>query len=223
MNPYFSLQNLSFSYNDKSIFNEINLEIQRNEVTVISGENGTGKTTLCKILFGLLTQYKGNIAFEEKDFLSIDQTYITSKIAYIQEQTQNNLLGATPNEDLAIWQHKFQKKDNDQFKETRDAILKRSDIKEQAEKPIWALSAGQQKRVVLASLLFNKEKFWILDDPLFSLDSKGINILLSILAQHKLSGSGACIATQRPKTFSLVADRIYEIKDTTIEQIAGNR
>jgi len=58
----------------------------------------------------LLLSFSGNIQFEEKDFASIDQSYITSKMVYIQEQTQNNLLGSTPDEDLAIWQHKFQKR-----------------------------------------------------------------------------------------------------------------
>jgi len=221
MKPIFSLQNVCFSYEQNRIFDSLNLDIFREEVTVISGENGTGKTTLCKILFGLQGQFSGNIIFEEKDCAALEDDYLPSKISYVQEQTVQNFIGSTPDEDLAIWQHKFRKKDTEKLKEERYTILERFDLKYISDKPLWELSAGQQKRVVLASLLLNTHKFWILDDPLFSLDSKGINTLLSILAQHKLSGSGAIIATQRPQTFSLIADRMYEIRDTKIEQTVG--
>ena len=221
MKPFFSLQNVSFSYDDNCIFETINLDFFRQEVIVISGENGTGKTTLCKILFRLYKQFSGDILFEEKDLPGIDIDYITSKISFIQEQTQHGFLGATPDEDLAIWQHKFQRRDDETFKAKRNAIFERFGINHISNKPIWELSSGQQKMVVLASLLLNMHKFWILDDPLFSLDSNGINTLLSILAQHKLSGSGALIATQRPHIFSLVADSIYEIKGKKLSPVLG--
>ncbi len=223
MKPLFSVNHLSFFYDKKIIFDTIDLEIYRNEVTLISGENGCGKSTFCKILYKSLPEYSGTILFEEKNFQSFEQSYITSKMMYIQEQTQNNLLCSTPDEDLAIWQHKFQKKDNEILKEERTRIFERFGLKNVFEKPLWELSTGQQKRVVLAGLLLNKHKFWILDDPLFGLDNEGVNILLSILAQQKLSGIGALIATQRPKAFSLVADKVFEIADAHVTQIIGNK
>jgi len=223
MKPLFSINHLSFSYDKKIILDSIDLEIYRNEVTLISGDNGCGKSTFCKILNKILPEYSGTILFEEKNFQSIDQSYITSKMMYIQEQTQNNLLGSTPDEDLAIWQHKLQKKDNEILKEERAQIFERFGLKDVFEKPLWELSTGQQKRAVLAGLLLNKHKFWILDDPLFGLDNGGVNILLSILAQQKLSGIGALIATQRPKAFSLVADKVFKIADAHITQIIGNK
>lgn len=224
MKPLFSLNDLSFSYDeDKLIFDNIDLEIFRNEVTIISGENGSGKSTLCKILYKLLPSFSGNIQFEEKNFASIDQSYITSKMVYIQEQTQKNLLGSTPDEDLAIWQHKFRKKDGEEFNEERAHFLKRLGLHEIKHKPLWELSAGQQKRAVLAGLLLNKQKFWILDEPLYGLDNEGLKILLSILVQQKLEGIGALIATHRTKAFSLVADKVFEIKDANVKQLIGNK
>ena len=221
MKPLFSVNHLSFSFVKKIVFDTIDLEIYRNEVTLISGENGCGKSTFCKILYKSLCEYSGTILFEEKNFQPIDQSYISSKMIYIQEQTQNNLVGSTPDEDLAIWQHKLQKKDNEILKEERIQIFERFRLKDVFEKPLWELSTGQQKRAVLAGLLLNKHKFWILDDPLFGLDNEGVNILLSILAQQKLSGIGALIATQRPKAFSLVADKVFEIADAHVAEIIG--
>ncbi len=222
MKPLFSLENLSFSYNkDKHIFDIINLEIFRNEVTIISGENGSGKSTLCKILYKMLSADSDSILFEEKQLSTVDHSYIASKIVFVQEQVQDNLLGSTPDEDLAIWQHKFRKRDNKEFQEERSRILERFRLDTVQHKPLWEFSEGQQKRVVLSGLLLNKHKFWLLDEPLYGLDNEGVNILISIIAQQKLAGTGALIATHRTKAFSLVADKVLEISNRNINQIVG--
>ncbi len=222
MKPLFSLDNLSFSYDENElIFDKLNLDILRNEVTIISGENGSGKTTLCKILYKMLSADSKAISFEEKQFSTVDQSYIAAKILFVQEQVQNNLLGSTPDEDLAIWQHKFQKKDSKEFQEERARILERFGLDTVQHKPLWEFSEGQQKRTVLSGLLLNKNKFWLLDEPLYGLDNEGVNILISIIAQQKLAGAGALIATHRPKAFSLVADKVLEISTRNIHQIVG--
>ncbi|HHI88129.1 MAG TPA: ATP-binding cassette domain-containing protein [Candidatus Cloacimonetes bacterium] len=221
MKPLFSLRKLSFSYDEKIIFDNIDLEIFRNEVIIISGENGSGKTTLCKILYKMLSAGSDSILFEEKLLSAVDQSYIASKIVFVQEQVQNNLLGSTPDEDLAIWQHKFQKKDSKEFQEERARILERFGLDTVQHKPLWEFSEGQQKRAVLSGLLLNKHKFWLLDEPLYGLDNKGVNILISIIAQQKLAGAGALIATHRPKAFSLVADIVLEISNRSVHQIVG--
>lgn len=222
MKPLFSLDNFSFSYDEnKLIIDKLNLEIFRNEVTIISGENGSGKTTLCKILYKMLYAGSDSILFEEKQFSTVDQSYIASKIVFVQEQVQNNLLGSTPDEDLAIWQHKFRKRDNKEFQEERSRILERFRLDTVQHKPLWEFSEGQQKRVVLSGLLLNKHKFWLLDEPLYGLDNEGVNILISIIAQQKLAGTGALIATHRTKAFSLVADKVLEISNRNINQIVG--
>ncbi|MDP8226236.1 MAG: ATP-binding cassette domain-containing protein [Candidatus Celaenobacter polaris] len=221
MKPLFSLRKLSFSYDDKIIFDYIDLDIFRNEVTIISGENGSGKSTLCKILYKMLFADSDSILFEEKQFSIVDQSYIASKIVFVQEQVQDNLLGSTPDEDLAIWQHKFRKRDNKEFQEERSRILERFRLDTVQHKPLWEFSEGQHKRVVLSGLLLNKHKFWLLDEPLYGLDNEGVNILISIIAQQKLAGTGALIATHRTKAFSLVADKVLEISNRNINQIVG--
>jgi len=221
MKPLFSLRKLSFSYDDKIIFDYIDLDIFRNEVTIISGENGSGKSTLCKILYKMLFADSDSILFEEKQFSIVDQSYIASKIVFVQEQVQDNLLGSTPDEDLAIWQHKFRKRDNKEFQEERSRILERFRLDTVQHKPLWEFSEGQQKRVVLSGLLLNKHKFRLLDEPLYGLDNEGVNILISIIAQQKLAGTGALIATHRTKAFSLVADKVLEISNRNINQIVG--
>jgi len=221
MKPLFSLRKLSFSYDDKIIFDYIDLDIFRNEVTIISGENGSGKSTLCKILYKMLFADSDSILFEEKQFSIVDQSYIASKIVFVQEQVQDNLLGSTPDEDLAIWQHKFRKRDNKEFQEERSRILERFRLDTVQHKPLWEFSEGQQKRVILSGLLLNKHKFRLLDEPLYGLDNEGVNILISIIAQQKLAGTGALIATHRTKAFSLVADKVLEISNRNINQIVG--
>ena len=217
MKPLFSLNDLSFSYDGKtSVFDHINLDLMKDEVVLLTCENGSGKSTLCNILSKNITAGKGKFLFEEKEFSKIDRFYLFSKILYIKEQTQQNLLGATPEEDIAIWQHRFTNKDSKHLKEERAFILKKFKLDTIADKPLWECSAGQQKRTVLTSLLLNSHKYWILDEPLYSLDKEGSKILLSLLVHHKINRQGALIATNKPDTFAIVADRIIEVSAGTI-------
>lgn len=222
MKPLFSLNNFSFSYDGKaSILDHIDLDLRRDEVVILTGENGSGKSTLCNILSKNITGFRGNVLFEEKDFSRIAPSYLFSKIVYIKEQTQQNLLGATPYEDIAIWQHRFIHKYTKHLKEERAFILKKFELDTIADKPLWECSAGQQKRTVLASLLLQSHKFWILDEPLYSIDEDGRKILLSLLVQHKTHGKGAVIATNNPNAFSIIADRIIEISKSKITILFG--
>jgi len=217
MKPLFSLNDFSFSYNGKTyIFDHIDLDLMKDEIVLLTGENGSGKSTLCNILCKNIARFNGSIIFEEKEFTGIEPLYLFLKMLYIKEQTHQNLLGATPEEDIAIWQHRFIQKDTKHLKEERSFILKKFGLDKIAEKPLWECSAGQQKRTVLTSLLLNSHKYWILDEPLYSLDKEGSKILLSLLVHHKINRQGALIATNKPDTFAIVADRIIEVSAGTI-------
>ncbi len=222
MKPLFSLNNFSFSYGDKTpIFDQITLELVKDEVVLISGANGSGKSTLCNLLCKSISGFSGSLIFEEKNISRVDPFYLFSKIVFIKEHTQQNLLGATPDEDIAIWQQRFQQKDTKHLQEERSFILNKFGLDIVADKPLWELSAGQQKRTVLAGLLLNSHKFWILDEPLYSIDDAGIKKLLSLLVQHKTNGKGAFIATNNSDAFAIVADRIIEISKCKIITIFG--
>lgn len=76
-----SLTNVSFSYDKKSIFNELSLFIPKNRICFIMGNNGSGKTTLLKNIMGFLTPQKGTVLVAEKIVSDIDRHSLSKMIS----------------------------------------------------------------------------------------------------------------------------------------------
>jgi ABC-type transport system involved in cytochrome c biogenesis ATPase subunit len=164
-----SLKNLTFSYPDSdTIFSDLELNINQAEVTILKGENGSGKTTFCRLIMGLLHNYSGSIKLFDKEVGKLVTEQIADKIVYIKQEPADNIVAASAVEDLHIWQHKFSGgQDTEQIASALDYF----NLIPQAEQPVWELSSEQLKRIGLAALLLNRTKYWILDEPTAGLDN----------------------------------------------------
>lgn len=208
----YQLKNLSFKYSkDKVIFQNLELEIDFKKITLISGANGSGKTSLLRILSGLEKKYTGSLLLHNLELSNLNPQAIAKNIIYQKQEPLANIVATTPQEDLAIWLHKYQTQKDDllQIK----SVLEEFEILELIDTPIWKLSGGQTKRVGLAALLINRQKFWLLDEPSSGLDAALQQKLINILISRKKQKLGAIIVTHRLDLFSSIADNIIEIKD----------
>ena len=216
MEPMLNLDNFGLKYNsDKIIFEAVNQHIDPNKITLLTGTNGSGKTSLLRVLSGLHKKYSGDISLDGENIRDLSVAEIADKMIYLKQEPQANLVAATPREDLNIWLHKFTESSIDENL-ILDA-LKAFEMESMIDTPIWKLSGGQAKRIGLAALLLNKDKFWLLDEPTSGLDGKLQNKLLKILEEKKLNNSGALIVSHRLEIFSELADEIYQIEDRIIK------
>lgn len=217
MNIY--LEDISFSYNkEHQIFNKIDLTLNSDEITILMGANGSGKTTFCRLLSGLEKCHNGKLHFDNENINDIQRKDISQQIAYLKQEPLANIIAASPDEDLSIYQHKFKSYD-DHNQEIRSKALRSFHIDELSDKPIWELSSGQIKRVGLSSLLLNYDKYWILDEPLSSVDDRIISYFIKLLKQRKKEGLGALIVTHRDQIFKKIKDNILLIKKNQILRI----
>lgn len=217
MKPFYKINELSFSYSSgKEIFNKINLELDFKKITLLSGKNGSGKTTFCRLLTGLLNEFHGSILLEDKDLLELQVSKIAKKIVYIKQETLANIVASIPDEDLAIWQHKFRFKDNILFENKRLNALKYFNIYYLKNNPVWELSSGQIKRIGLSALLLNEDKYWILDEPFGSLDNKSVELLLHILDTRKKRMKGCLLITHQFDECKSITDRWLQIENKNI-------
>ena len=217
MKPIYKINELSFSYSsDKEIFKNINLELAFEKITLLSGKNGSGKTTLCRILSGVQKGFHGSIFLEDKELSELKISKVSKKIIYIKQETSANIVASIPDEDLAIWQHKFRFKDNTTFKYKRSNALKYFDIYNLKNDPVWELSSGQIKRIGLSSLLLNEDKYWILDEPFGSLDDKSVELLLHILDTRKKRMKGCLLITHQFQECKSITDRWLQIESKNI-------
>ena len=217
MKPIYKINELSFFYSsNKQIFRNSNLELTFEKITLLSGKNGSGKTTLCRLLSGLEKRFQGCILLENKNLSKIPVNIIAKKVVYLKQESLANVVAANPDEDLAIWQHKFRLNNNTTFEKRRSSALEYFDIYNFKDKPIWELSSGQIKRVGLSALLLNDEKYWILDEPFGSLDDKSVELLLHILDTRKKRMKGCLLITHQFQKCKSITDRWLQIENKNI-------
>ena len=219
MNIY-NIENLSFSYDEKRlIFENIDLQLDINKITLFDGINGSGKTTFCRLLSGLEKKYKGKIFLGNRELSKSSSPEISDKIVYLKQESFANIIAATPSEDIAIWKHKFQSKNFPEFEKEQLEALKEYNLEQFKDQPFWEMSGGQIKRVGLAGLLLNMDKYWILDEPVTGLENALIDILINILQKRKTEGKGALIISHRFEKFEQIVDNWLKIKDKKIIDI----
>lgn len=213
----YQIDQLSFSYNGiNTIFEDIDISLPHDEITLLDGVNGSGKTTFCRLLSGLEKEYSGKIILNDNTLSSLSISQVANEVTYIKQEPSANVVAATPDEDLAIWQHKFKQKiDNDSIS-TRDKALKNFYMNSFKDQPFWELSGGQVKRSGLAALLLNYDKYWILDEPVTGLDEKLVDIFVKILQKRKEEGKGALLITHQQKKFKHLIDSFLKIENKKI-------
>lgn len=185
-------QNISFSWNEKLIFDELTFDLSPGEILEIHGANGSGKSTLLRILSGLLEPDHGNVLWDGKSIFNFPEDY-RAQINYSGHQSilQPHL---TVYENLKL---ACALADSTPQEQTIRQTLSHLKLDYQANQPAFYLSAGQARRVNLARLLLNPSALWILDEPGDALDQEGHQFLLDLLHQHSQQGGIAVIATHQ--------------------------
>lgn len=202
------IKNLNKKFNDKVIFNNLNLTIEDGEMLAISGASGSGKTTLLNILGKLDKEYDGNIIIDNKNLKTITQTnYLRNTIGYLfQNYALADNLTVTRNLDFSL------KYSDDKSLEAKENALEMVglDPKEYLNKKIYTLSGGEQQRVALARLFLKLCSIILADEPTGSLDVKNRDIVLEILRKMNEHGKTVIVVTHDPYVLT-VCDRVIKI------------
>lgn len=88
MAPIMEIKKASFSYGDKEVFNNLNLEVKEGEMLCLVGPNGCGKTTLIECILGIQKLISGNVYVEGEDILKISHSIRAEKVAYIPQNME---------------------------------------------------------------------------------------------------------------------------------------
>lgn len=183
-----TIKNLCCIRGSRKLFSEIIFSLTGGECLYVRGENGSGKTSLLRILAGLASAETGEVLWKAQ------------KIKQSDEYFQNLLyLGHSPavkNELSAIENIKIQANlDSENIDEEKIYFaLKTFGLQGREKLPVGALSAGQKRRVLLSRLLLQKKTLWVLDEPFTALDTKAIENLLELMSSH-LAQNGIIIFT----------------------------
>jgi zinc transport system ATP-binding protein len=176
MNRQILIKNLSFSYGENLILENLNFEIFQNDYIAIIGPNGGGKTTLLKLLLGFLKPTSGTIEIE-------------GKIGYLAQYINFNMDMPINVFDITL-QGRLTKSKlfyTDEDKQIALEKLKLMGIEHLKERKIKDLSGGQRQRVLLSRALTKEPDILILDEPTASIDLEGQKEIYSLLKQLPLT------------------------------------
>lgn len=201
--------NLSKSFFRKNyIFRDINFEVKSGEVLGICGPNGSGKSTLLKIIIGLVKQSSGVVEWKIDDKKIDEDSYFDH---YGFAAPYLNLYEEfTPLELIAVLNRlRGLKLSSEQSIE----LLKKFYLAEHKNKAIRNFSSGMKQRMKLLTSLFHSPKVLILDEPSTNLDTKGIELVFSLIEHHKQQGGAVLLASNDESELSLCNNRIYVSKN----------
>lgn len=166
------IKNLDFAYDGEPVLEDINLSIQPLDFVAMVGPNGGGKTTLLKLLLGLLTPLRGTVRIDGKSPQAASQC-----IGYVPQNVNlNHSFPITAIDVVMMGQLDPQKPfSRRNASNRRDALaaLDRMGMAAYADKKIGLLSGGQRQRVFIARALVTAPKLLLLDEPTASIDTKG--------------------------------------------------
>lgn len=186
------VSNLTAIRDERVLFESLSFNIRSGELVQIEGRNGTGKTTLLRIVTGLADRDDGEIFWNQVNIEDDRESY-HSELLFLGHQTgiKREL---TAFENLNFYQavHGSSASKDDIYQAlTQVGLAGREDV------PVAKLSAGQQRRVALARLWLSEQQLWILDEPLTAIDKQGVKVLESLFLQHAEKGGIVVLTTHQ--------------------------
>lgn len=209
------VKNLSFSFDKRTIFENINFSIEKGDVLCILGPNGTGKTTLIKCLNGLYEVDSGEINVECKNIKSLSFSEISRYIGYIPQShilsfpfsvLEVVLMGRAPYINLTESPRK-------EDKEIAINSLKTLGIEDLKDKEYTNLSGGERQLVFLARILTQQPDILILDEPTSHLDFGNQIKLLEIIDELAKTGLAIIMSSHYPDHTFLSSTKVAIMKD----------
>lgn len=192
-------QAISHGRGERLLFKNLSLEVNSGEILYIQGANGTGKTTLLKVLSGILMPQEGNVYWGSVPLKACWPSYACQRLFIGHQDGLKTNLSVFENLEYAT-----RLAYNEAAPQLINAALQQMGLFKFSALPVTALSAGQRRRLAMARLLTIKAQLWILDEPFTSLDQMGVQQLQQLFKQH-ITQDGMIILTshQMPDEFEL--------------------
>lgn len=169
-----SVSEINFERYFAPVFQPVSFALEAGGLLLVTGTNGCGKTTLIRVLAGILHPTSGK--FTER----------TESMAYV-----GHYLGIK--DDLSVIENlRFMRDFLGTSNRSSNEVMKEVGLARVSEQLARTLSAGQRKRCALARLLLSNTDLWLLDEPYSNLDQEGVELVDRMLQAH-LQAGGACV------------------------------
>lgn len=213
-NKILEFENVSFAYDKEAVLNNISFSLDHGDYLGIIGENGTGKTTLMKLILGFLPYSEGGIRIfgeERKRFSD------TELLGYVSQKSNSFMsdFPATVFEVASMGlyaKHGFMKIWGKKEKAEVLKALEQVGMAENKDRLIGRLSGGQQQRVFIARELVKKPKLMILDEPTVGIDAKSVGAITEMISELNRSGMTVIMTNHDTHSLKKEANKILLLR-----------
>jgi heme exporter protein A len=181
------IENLACIRDDRVLFEHLSLSLAGGQMLLVEGSNGSGKTSLLRILTGLKLADEGDVYWRGQSIGNLAAEYY-EQVSYVGHH-DGVKRGLTCLENLRLVQAMGKPTDMD-----LDTVLDRVNLYRYGDSLVASLSAGQKRRLALARLLVTDSLLWILDEPFTSLDKISMEYFEALFTQH-LQQQGVIVMT----------------------------
>lgn len=189
--------NLGCVRGHRTLFTDVNFTIKPGSLLQLRGANGSGKTSLLRIVCGLMAPENGEVRWEGVKIRSIGEEYFRS-LAYLGHRNGiKEELSSLENLRISAGMSGF-----DLSREKAREALKQVGLSSRENLPARFLSEGQRRRSALARLVACSTKLWVLDEVLASLDAAAVKLVESLLERHLSNDGLAIVATHHELNLS---------------------
>lgn len=182
------VQGLNFSYGEKKVFEDTNIDLSADKITILFGKNGTGKSTLLKLIAGIERCDSGSISFSDKNGSVFSPkgmiAYLGHKLAIKEELTVE--------QNISFWSDFYQNTlDENNFRLLEMDRLRYLTVSE--------LSQGQKKKLAFIRVLLSNKPIWLLDEPLSNLDIDSTETIKKLISD-RISTNNLVLVTSHTKS-----------------------
>ena len=175
------VKDVAFSYDSKrTILENVNFQITRGERVAIVGKNGAGKSTIAKLLCGIIRPTNGHITLNGENYLKYSIKEIGEMVGYVMQNPNQMIVKDMIKEEVALGLT-LHKKSKEVIEKNVEEALKMCNLYPMRNWPVSALSYGQKKRVTIASILAMKPDVIILDEPTAGQDYRVYTEIMTFL------------------------------------------
>ncbi len=196
---FIELNHLNYQLNIKGhpkqrLFRDLNLSIGKGDLIALVGPNGVGKTTLTKLILGILKPDSGDVLLDGKPVSDYKLAEVGRKIGYLFQNPGLQLFNATVEEEL-LFAYAIQNQVDETIRSRYRRVLKDLSLDHVVETSVFHLSQGEKQRLAIGTLLMNQPDFMILDEPTSGLDYDRKDALKDRLLDLHDKGMGLLIVT----------------------------
>ena len=216
-------ENVNVTMQGKRILSDINLEIQDGEFVLICGESGCGKTTMTKLINGLIPHFvrdvsvDGTITVCGKNVAEMPMYEIAEFVGSVFQNPRTQFFYTNSNAEMAFGLEN-RGVEPEYIRERIENTVKELDIEKLADRDVFSMSGGEKQLLAFASVYAMNPQIYVLDEPSANLDIAAMEKLSERMKVIKEKGHTVVVAEHRLAWIQKFADRIIYMKEGRIEQ-----